>query len=583
MTFSKTPQFDKALDEYFSRLDLDEKGGQWRVCRFSGNKFYVRSEDMEFYKKIRVPLPTVSPVERTRQLLAFDNAYYLFRHTSAITQKPLVANFTPQSPYKIYEHDIWYSDRWEPFEYAKPFDGARGFFAQYQEFQKSVPRPNLVTDSSNANSDYTNESSNLKNCYLTFWVVGGENLAYVDGTQDVKDSLDCFGLINSVNCYMCLDGHNLFNCKFCEYSRDCINSTFLYDCRNCTDCFMSSNLRHKKYYFYNQPLSKEEYEAKMASINLGDFDTLRGYRKQFNKLKEDAVWRNTMNEHAVASRGEWIRDTKNCYQCYFVQGIEDSAYLIGTVGYRNSYDVMGGWGGELCYQLSTGPTEKNFGVKFSYMMHESRNCEYSELLQNCSNCFGCIGLSNKSFCVFNTQYTEKEYWQKVDQIKSKMLYDGEYGEFFPQEISPYAYNTSIAVAFPGYDNIEEARKLGYRIEEVQDISKAEGKEIVQACDLPKDIDSVTDEILQKVIWDEEHKTAFRIIKMELEFYRKHRLPLPRTAPMARLAAWRKVFNIRMVLYERPCARCGKIMQTSYAPDRPEKNIWCEQCYLEYIG
>jgi len=55
---SKTPKFDQALDEYFSKLELDEKGGQWRVCRFSGEKFYVRLEDVEFYKKMRVPLPT---------------------------------------------------------------------------------------------------------------------------------------------------------------------------------------------------------------------------------------------------------------------------------------------------------------------------------------------------------------------------------------------------------------------------------------------------------------------------------------------------------------------------------------------
>ena len=63
---TKTPQFDKALGEYFAKLELDEKGGQWRICRFSGEKFYVRPEDIEFYKKMRVPFPTLSPLERRR-------------------------------------------------------------------------------------------------------------------------------------------------------------------------------------------------------------------------------------------------------------------------------------------------------------------------------------------------------------------------------------------------------------------------------------------------------------------------------------------------------------------------------------
>lgn len=580
---NKTPQFVKALDEYFSKLELDDKGGQWCVCRFSGNKFYVRPEDIEFYKKIRVPLPTVSPVERTRQLLAFDNPYYLFRHTSAFTQKPLIANFTPGSPYKIYEHTIWYSDQWDPMEYGRTFDSSRDFFVQYHELQKDVPRPNLVTDSSNINSDYTNESTNLKNCYLTFWVAGGENLAYIDGTKDVKDSLDGLGLLNSTNCYMCLDAINLFNCKFCEYARNCMDSAFLYDCRDCSHCFMSSNLRHKKYYFFNQQLGKEEYEEKMRSINLGNFDELEKYKGQFKKLKEKAVWRNTMNEHAVASDGEWIRDSKNCFYCYFVQYMEDCAYTIGAADYRNSYDVMGGWGGELCYEFATGVTEKNFGVRFSYMLHESRDCEYSELLQNCRNCFGCVGLTNKSFCILNRQYSEEEYWKALDVIKTNMLRDDAYGEFFPKEVSPYPYNATIAVAFPGYDNMEEAKKLGFRIEEIQDISGEGLGEEIRAEDLPKNIEEVGDDILAKIILDTQNNMRFRIIKMELEFYRRHNLPLPRVAPMARLAHWRKQFNIRIQVYERPCARCGKMMQTSYAPDRPEKNIWCERCYLSEIG
>src|SRR3989344_5866418 len=97
---SKTPKFDQALEKYFSDLKLDERGGQWRICRFSGEKFYVRPEDIGFYKKIKVPLPTLSPKERIRRKLAFLNSYNLFKVNSAFSGKSLISQYPPTTPYK---------------------------------------------------------------------------------------------------------------------------------------------------------------------------------------------------------------------------------------------------------------------------------------------------------------------------------------------------------------------------------------------------------------------------------------------------------------------------------------------------
>jgi hypothetical protein len=43
------------------------------------------------------------------------------------------------------------------------------------------------------------------------------------------------------------------------------------------------------------------------------------------------------------------------------------------------------------------------------------NCDSS------SNCFGCIGLRGKSYCIFNVQYTKEEYEGIVAKIIAKML------------------------------------------------------------------------------------------------------------------------------------------------------------------
>src|SRR3989344_8670505 len=137
---SKTPKFDEGLDAYFSKLELDDNGGQWRTCCFSGERFYVRPEDIAFYKRIRVPLPTLSPHERARRKLGYVNLYNLFRITSAFSGKEIIASYPPNTPYPVYEHQVWNGGGWNPLEHGVDYDPERKFFDQYKEFQHTVPR-----------------------------------------------------------------------------------------------------------------------------------------------------------------------------------------------------------------------------------------------------------------------------------------------------------------------------------------------------------------------------------------------------------------------------------------------------------
>ena len=41
-------------------------------------------------------------------------------------------------------------------------------------------------------------------------------------------------------------------------------------------------------------------------------------------------------------------------------------------------------------------------------------------VENCNNLFGCIGLRNKSYCIFNKQYTKDEYETTVANIITHM-------------------------------------------------------------------------------------------------------------------------------------------------------------------
>jgi hypothetical protein len=51
------------------------------------------------------------------------------------------------------------------------------------------------------------------------------------------------------------------------------------------------------------------------------------------------------------------------------------------------------------------------------------NVFYSIYMETCSFCFGCVGLKNRQFCIFNKQYTKEERHAKVDEIFTQMEKD----------------------------------------------------------------------------------------------------------------------------------------------------------------
>jgi hypothetical protein len=56
----------------------------------------------------------------------------------------------------------------------------------------------------------------------------------------------------------------------------------------------------------------------------------------------------------------------------------------------------------------------------------SSDIYYSDNLVACKNCFGCISLKNKEYCIFNKQYTKQEYEELVSKIIEKMKTNSEW-------------------------------------------------------------------------------------------------------------------------------------------------------------
>lgn len=156
---------------------------------------------------------------------------------------------------------------------------------------------------------------------------------------------------------------------------------------------------------------------------------------------------------------------------------------------------------------------------------------------------------------------------------------GEWGEFFPKDISAFAYNESTA---PDFFPLEEkqARQRGFtwraQQEEALQVSR-----VIPAEQLPDRLAEIPDGVLQWAIQCERTKRLFKIVKQELDFYRERSMPLPRHHPDIRFKDRISLYSNPPQLYERNCDKCGKGIETTYAPDRPE-TVYCEECYLKSV-
>ncbi len=153
-------------------------------------------------------------------------------------------------------------------------------------------------------------------------------------------------------------------------------------------------------------------------------------------------------------------------------------------------------------------------------------------------------------------------------------------ELFNPAFSSLGYNETIAQEFFPLTR-EEAIARGYKRQDKNyDPIIPENAEILKWDQIPADISTVTDDILKKIFVCEVSGRPFRIVKSELDFYRKNGLPLPRKHPDVRHDE-RMGLAAKRVLYLRKCDHCGEAVLSIYPQDYQRK-VYCENCFNREI-
>lgn len=541
--------------------------------------FSYDSEEEKFRARFGVEAPPAQcSVCRHRSRAIFKAATSFYRRSSDLSGKSIISIYHDSQPFPVYSIEEWWSDLWDATAYGRSWNSATDFFSQFAELSALVPR--MANYNRNCeNSEYSSYAGSSRNVYYSNVCFRSEDVLYSDtitgSCERVLDSLACFRSSDLCECILC---RNVHSCAFLMRATDCRDCYFSYDLKGCRDCLFCSNLRNKQYYIRNQAVSRTEFNLVRATVLNGS-----RFRNSENLAEWESIISSAAHQHLELNsceecEGDELHSCNRCQNCYFcsnTQGARNCIELAPSEKNLDSLDVTVAGVGELLFNSSI-LGGGNYFLRMCVNCRESLNLTYCIDCFSCKDCFGCIGLRNRQFCFLNKQYSPSDYTAIITEAVTRMKADGVWGDFFPRNLSPFAYNESAAQQlFP----LEEkaAEEQGFCWRPSQESSPVEGIQVSEWPDLVSEISK--DLLVQPMICSTSAK-PFRIISQELELRRNLGVGPPVEHPEIRIAKRRgrlNPFSIR----SGQCASCGATFRTAYRKSY-DGRIMCTVCYQQTL-
>ncbi|MDA1038388.1 MAG: hypothetical protein O2877_01725 [bacterium] len=571
---SKTPNYDAKVKKILDELTPGEK-----TCAALGTKWNMDEEEIAMYRKFNVPPSKFAPITRMKLIKGSFCAFDMWYNKHADTGEPLVSTTHPATGVKVLPDAEWFNRDF--VELGVDVDIARSIHDQLYELSRVVPLAAhynyVLPENSLAFISFGDQDSYFVlacKSKRTYYAMNGDN---------IEDSAEIVLSENIRNSYNVVHSKRIFNCRFVRESFDCMNSDFIFDCRNTEFCFGATNQRNKKYLWFNEQLSEEEWEQRFADVDLSSWKVREEYLKKFQDLVADSVWPENFNLNTENCTGEYIQDSTNVKESYYINSgcrdLTSCTFAFGLQSHDCAY-MAAPIGSSDCY-YGIGANECS-GAKFALsIVSRCIDVEFCSSCFDCENLFGCVGLRKKKFCIFNKQYTEEEYWKKLDEIKSSMLERGEYGDFPSMKHSTQHWSGSGAKLV--YDATEEeCLKLGAAEFESSSMG-AEGPEIDRASIRKMDgiPDTADDTLLGSPYFDDQFGRRYGYLKPELALYTKLKIAPPRSHPTRRIYELYDEMN-KAVYKEDTCKKCSKNLTVALNKKYTERNIYCMTCYLEFL-
>lgn len=543
-----------------------------KICKTCKQAFIWEDLDLKNFEKFGFESLDTCRQCLHMQRLSFRNERVFYRRKCDATQEDILSIYHPESPYKVYKADYFWSDKWNPLDYGQEFDFSRPFFDQFAELKLKVPRL-AIHNAKSENSEYCNTAVGNKNCYMIFGGDMNEDSMFGVLCDRNRDSVDLDYSYKGELLYFCSDTANCYNCHYLFNAKVSSNCYFCEELSACSECILCFNLKNKNFCIENKQYSEEEYFAKKKQLINGSFESYKNLFERFLEMRKTVPKKFA---HIVCSQdceGDYIVDSKNCTLSFDVARSEDTRDIIYGSEIKDCFccDMLG-LKSELCFNNLSAIGA--YRTCFSFWIVDSSELTYCDFLLNSSNCFGCVCLNHGEYCILNKKYSKEEYEDLLPRVVAHMKKTGEWGQFFPAKLSCFGYNeTTAALYWPLTKEDALARGFNWRDEPEHHYQK-------QNYQVPDNIKDVGDDILNAVSECKACGRNFKIQKQELTWYKRQNVPIPDQCFNCRMKKRASMRNPRE-LWAGNCVECGANFKTSYDPALKQK-LYCEKCYLQLV-
>ncbi|HCC60143.1 MAG: hypothetical protein A2402_01880 [Candidatus Staskawiczbacteria bacterium RIFOXYC1_FULL_37_43] len=174
------------------------------------------------------------------------------------------------------------------------------------------------------------------------------------------------------------------------------------------------------------------------------YDFQKPFFEQYQKLSKRVPRVSLINANSVNSEYTHLAaDNKDCYMLFESSNNERCNHSYWMQISKDCLDCAFVNNSELCYELFVA-----YNCYKLFFSKECRDCTDSFFLQDCvgcSNCYGCVGLRQKQYHIFNKPYSKEDYF-KILEEKKKQIKEGdvenfkkEFKDFALKQINKYAY------------------------------------------------------------------------------------------------------------------------------------------------
>lgn len=559
-------------------------------------------------EKMLLPLPDECPTCRQIRRLIFRNENNFYKVKSKASWKPIVSVYCEDVGLNIYSFDEYYNSN--EFQNNIEVD-TNNFTSAMDKLYRALPQIALQNWPNMENSEYNNLSWWLKNCYLCYDCWGNENSYYCaflgPWTHDV---IDCFDWVRLDNSYSLIGSSWVTASQYCSDASDLYNCYFCDNCYNLKNCIWCRNIWNQEHMIFNKEVSHQEFEDFKKKYFNWKYSDLLEFIKLYDQFSnnldrfphtlnvgcENVIWEYMLHANNIFF-GRFTYRSSDCRYTYFCDSMNDCMDMDFCVN-----DL------QLSYQCIS--SINSYGIIWCVNTAWSKNCYYCHTCTWCSDCIGCYWLTNQQYCIFNKKYSKEEYEIMAKKILNDLNTKWVLWKAFDSVLSFFPYNDTVAfnVYPPKYlidfqwiqKVINENWKWTIKLLEDKFISKAildlwwdkkldilyrtkdnevnvpAWLQVIDAKDLPDSIHDVDETILNKWVKCEISWRVFRIIKPELEFYKKHNIPFPRKHSWVRQI---EKFQKRPSgeLFLRTCTTCSKEILSIYSQDSRAK-VMCMDCY-----